>query len=180
MSFWSNWSDGKKWIMGIIAALMITAMLSAVRLLFSTENNFQRQEVVIFAQSPPEFAIQSLFQGTAFISGNEIRIELDKAVISYPKAIGDLQSRYIESVRVLLANIDDRSWNSLASSSRMDISRDLYVGTYENLGMITMRIHLKGTESLSGSWLVFEIEEGLLTSDYGQGSSYAHTRPNLF
>jgi hypothetical protein len=39
MAFWSNWSDGKKWLMGILSALIIAVLIGAVKLLFAPGNS---------------------------------------------------------------------------------------------------------------------------------------------
>jgi len=50
VSFWSNWSDGKKWFMGIASALLLAALVPALQALFS------RREPGGGASGPPPAA----------------------------------------------------------------------------------------------------------------------------
>jgi len=39
MAFWSNWSDGTKWLMGILSALIIAALIGGFRILLVPGNS---------------------------------------------------------------------------------------------------------------------------------------------
>lgn len=182
MSFWNDWSDGKKWAMGIVAALLIAAIVGTVKWLIPGDGGFPRQEVPFVAQSIPDFAVQSSFQGTAVVADHQIAVKLVEGTLSYPKPIGGLPSRFIDSFRVSLVKMEggDGQWAPVASASWLQIARPLDSGAEQHLSPVTMNIFLGDLTSLAGAWLVFEIVEGRPTDPGGQGTSYAHTRPNLF
>lgn len=44
MAFWSNWSDGKKWLMGILSALIIVAVIGSAREILQPGDSRQPEE----------------------------------------------------------------------------------------------------------------------------------------
>jgi hypothetical protein len=44
MAFWSNWPDGKKWLMGILSALIIAAIIGGAREILKPGNSLQPGE----------------------------------------------------------------------------------------------------------------------------------------
>jgi hypothetical protein len=158
MTFWKGWSDGKKWAMGIISALIISVIVGSVNWLIKEQEAIPRQEVSFVASSEDTpFAIKSRFEGIAIAEGLELRIKVNNAIISYPRSIGGSNSRSIEDIRVTLAEPREGSWDLVRSSNRLDLDLELEAGNREEIEPFELVIPLQGLDTISGYWLVFDI-----------------------
>jgi len=55
MSFWKDWSDGKKWIMGIVSAIVVAALASGItRLIQGSMSSRRGDPTTIKAETPNE------------------------------------------------------------------------------------------------------------------------------
>lgn len=180
MSFWSEWSDGKKWLMGILSALIITALVGLGKFLFSREDGLPEQRVPFSASSDAAFAIQSTFEGTAVVSGHEVVVDVAKGYLSYPKSIGAPEARHIDDIRVSLAEASEGSWRTLRRSERHEIDQNIALGEVIPLLPFRVTIDTHGLESLAGHWIVFDIAEQVPENPETIGLSHSHTRNDLF
>jgi len=181
MAFWSDWSDGKKWLMGILSALIIAALIGLAKFWLSGDTGVPDQRVAFSASSEPApFAVKSTFEGTAVVSGTLITVEVTDATLSYPNAIGGSESRLIEDIRVSLAEAAEGAWRPVRRSNRVEVARSLDVGEVIQLEPFITMIAVEGLQSLAGYWLVFDIAERSSADPASTGLSHAHTRGDLF
>lgn len=181
MSFWSGWSDGKKWFMGILSALIIASLIGLANLIIPGESGLPEQQVSFLASSEAPFAVQSSFQGTAKVSGEQMNIAVEEATITYSNDRVRSGSRYIEDVRVSLVEAaGESSWRPLRRSDRHEIGRSIASGEAIALDPFRVNIDIQGLESLAGYWLVFDVAERLPSERSTTGSSHSHTRSDLF
>lgn len=181
MTFWSDWSDGKKWFMGILSALIIAALIGLSKFVMSGDPGMPDQRVAFSASSAPApFAVKSNFEGTAVVSGNLITVEVTDAILSYPVAIGGSESRFIDDIRVSLVEHAEGAWRPVRRSNRVEVNRLLGAGEVIQLEPFSITIPVEGLESLVGYWLVFDIAERTSKDTTSIGLSHAHTRGDLF
>lgn len=181
MSFWSEWSDGKKWFMGILSALIIAALIACAKYLFSGDAGLPEHEVS-FSASSNQFAISSSFDGTASVDDDRIVVVVDRAALSYVAAAGRYGGpRRLEDIRVSLAKAAaDGSWEPIRRSEPHEVGRPIAAGDTMALDPFTATIDVRGLDSLAGYWLVFDIAETIPSRLADVGLSHAHTRRDLF
>lgn len=181
MAFWSNWSDGKKWAMGILSALIVASIVGLVGWIAGSGSGLPAQEIPFIASSENgQFAIKSKFEGVIYVEDQELTAKINTAVISYSDASPDRSPRMILDVRLGLVKWQSDSWDFARRSERIDLGLKLEVGEQVKLDPFTMEMSLAGLESLSSYWLVFSIAEARPANPVSPGFSYAHTRRDLF
>lgn len=174
------WSDRTKWTMGIASALIVAAVIAFVGWLFQDAPGVPAQAVPFVATASHDFAIQSEIRGTARARGNELSVEVDRVSISYrPRGHGYEGPRTIVDLRASLVESHEGSWRAVRQSSPHRIGREIQPDGEIDLGPLSFTISLRGIESISRTWLVFDINEAL-PGQAPRGSSHAHTQAGLF
>ena len=180
MSFWKDWSDGTKWIMGIASALVVAAVLGLVGYTMNGPPGAPSQRVSFVARSDPAFGIQSEFEGSAKVNAGRVTVEVTHAKIAYPRrSEGYNGPRRIVDLRVSLAKPSDESWEPVRRSSLLKIDRGVVTGDEFLLDPFELTMSIQDLQSLSGFWLVFDISSSV-PGDSEQGYSHAHSRVDLF
>lgn len=175
-----DWSDGTKWTMGIVSAVLVTAVIGLAGRLLLESGGVPEQRVSFAARSDDIFAIQAEFQGSAEVLGSQMLVEVKHAEISYIRRGQSYDGpRMLVDLRVLLVEHTEEGWNTIRQSALHEVGHELQPNDTISLDPFEMTMSVKGLESLSNSWLVFALNE-TLPGDATVGSSYAHTRGILF
>lgn len=181
VGFWRNWSDGKKWGMGIASALIIAAITFFVAYITSGNTGPPPQEIAFSAtneQGP--YAIKSTFEGTASVRGGQLHIRIDRAQLTYPTpAQGYDGPRRIVDIRISLVEHQPEGWIPIRRSSLITVQRKILAGDSITLDPFEETISIHGLTTISGNWLVFDINESI-PGETEMGSSHVQTKADLF
>lgn len=175
-----GWSDRTKWAMSIASALIVAAVVALAGRLFHQPTGIPPQDVSFVASTPPEFAIQSEFRGTAKVADDGLLVEVKRARISYRRSDGGYDGpRTITDLRASLVEPYEGSWRPIRQSARYPIGREVRPGDEIELDGFSVTISLQGLDSISHHSLLFDVNE-TIQEESGAGSSHAHALPGLF
>src|SRR5688572_15393198 len=81
--------------------------------------NAQKNAIKFEAASIPFFAVQSRFTGTAVVSSNTIRVQIDSGVLSFPVRGKPGDSRHIEEYHVSLSTRTSNGFVGISHSKHV-------------------------------------------------------------
>jgi hypothetical protein len=143
------------------------------------QTNTQNHAVRFETESASVFAVQSRFTGTAVVTGNVIKVQVDSGNVSNPVLGKEGDWRTIQEYQALLVTSVPGSWERIGESEVVKVQKDLLFGKQFSLPATNLTIPLRNVGERTNHWLAFSIKHVSANRPAG-GYTFSHSKKDLF